>query len=182
MPDCTQPRRRWPGRWHDVDLHTLEICAGVGQLGEGLRMKTCALCKLEKPVANFTPRKRGGYFSYCHPCQVIRTRPKTDLDRAAHSARNITYRAKLRSDALEAYGGKCECCGESRSEFLALDHIDGGGTKERRELASNTSSGVYRLARDAGFPKDKYRLLCHNCNQSMGWYGYCPHQKEKACG
>jgi hypothetical protein len=28
------------------------------------------------------------------------------------------------------------------------------------------------------FPPE-YRVLCHNCNQSHGWYGYCPHEKER---
>ena len=101
---------------------------------------------------------------------------------AARNARNVTYRSKIRADVLNAYGGKCECCGESHPEFLALDHINGGGGKERRTVAGNTSGGVYRLARNAGYPKDKYRLLCHNCNCAIGWYGYCPHQKENSCG
>lgn len=29
-----------------------------------------------------------------------------------------------------------------------------------------------------GFPKDRYRLLCYNCNMSRGRYGYCPHQLQ----
>jgi hypothetical protein len=166
-----------------MGLLTLEICAGVGMLGEGLQMKVCARCKESKPVAAFTKRKRGsGYFSYCHPCQVERTKPKDQASRDRHKARNVAYRAKIRADMLQALGGKCECCGESTPEFLALDHRHGGGTKERKTLANNTSGGVYRIARDAGYPKDKYRLLCHNCNCAIGWYGYCPHQKENACG
>lgn len=146
-------------------------------------MKTCAHCKHQKPLSEFRPRKsRPGYYSYCLPCMNERSRPKTPDARDAHKARNRAYRARLREEMLTAYGSKCECCGESRVEFLALDHKNGGGSKERRALASNTSGGVYRLARDAGYPKDKYRLLCHNCNSSLGWYGYCPHQKELACG
>lgn len=172
-----------------MDIRTIEICAGVGMLGEGLRagneavMKKCAHCKQEKPLSDFRPRKsRPGYYSYCRPCLNERSKPKTEKQRIAHRERNATYRAKIRQDVLDAYGGKCECCGESRNEFLALDHIHGGGSKERREMANNTSGGVYRIARDAGFSKDKYRLLCHNCNSSIGWYGYCPHQREQSCG
>lgn len=22
-----------------------------------------------------------------------------------------------------------------------------------------------------------FRVLCHNCNQARGFYGYCPHEK-----
>lgn len=151
-------------------------------LDEGLRVKRCATCKIDKPVSDFTPRSRGGYHAYCRPCQNKRNRPKTHEQMLAARARNTAYRARIRAEMLAAYGGACDCCGEVRSEFLALDHRNGGGTKERRALASNTSGGIYRLARDAGYPKDKYRLLCHNCNCSRGWYGYCPHEKEPKCG
>ena len=29
------------------------------------------------------------------------------------------------------------------------------------------------------YPKNKFRILCHNCNQSLASWGYCPHEKEK---
>jgi hypothetical protein len=172
-------------------LAGIELFSGVGMLGEGLRagfdhpggaMKTCPTCKTSKPESEFVARSRGGLYAYCKPCHNERSRPKTPEQFAARRARNVTYRAKIRADMLAAYGGKCECCGESHAEFLALDHRNGGGTKERKALPSNTSGGVYRLARDAGYPKDKYRLLCHNCNCALGWYGYCPHTKESSCG
>lgn len=28
------------------------------------------------------------------------------------------------------------------------------------------------------FPK-KFQLLCHNCNQAIGYYGSCPHRSVK---
>jgi hypothetical protein len=27
-----------------------------------------------------------------------------------------------------------------------------------------------------GTPHPDYRVLCHNCNTALGFYGYCPHQ------
>ena len=24
-----------------------------------------------------------------------------------------------------------------------------------------------------------FQVLCHNCNMSKGFYGYCPHEKER---
>ncbi len=82
---------------------------------------------------------------------------------------------ELREQVIAAYGGACACCREDRVEFLALDHIDGGGAEHRRR-ASRGGRAVYREVRAAGFPKDKFRLLCHNCNMSRGFYGYCPHE------
>ena len=84
------------------------------------------------------------------------------------------YRMKRRLEALSHYSnGKmvCLCCGESNVEFLALDHIDGGGVRHKRE---NKIGSIYPWLRKRGYPEG-YRVLCHNCNMSLGFYGYCPH-------
>jgi len=59
-------------------------------------------------------------------------------------------------------------------EFLAIDHINGGGEKERRKLRRGGVNFCIWL-RSHDFPKG-YRVLCHNCNMSLGIYGYCPHK------
>ncbi len=79
---------------------------------------------------------------------------------------------RLRLKAIEHYGGKCACCGEKRNEFLGIDHIDGGGTNHRKELKVS----IYRYLSRNNYPKG-FRVLCHNCNLSLGFYGYCPHKK-----
>jgi hypothetical protein len=69
------------------------------------------------------------------------------------------------------YGGKCACCGESRIEFLAFDHINGNGKEHRG--TSGSATFLKRLLKE----KDPtIRILCHNCNMSLGFYGYCPHK------
>lgn len=85
------------------------------------------------------------------------------------------YHAKLKTMVFEAYGHKCACCGEEKREFLCIDHKNGGGTKERKLLGSRP---LLRQIVKGNFPKEKYQLLCHNCNMSMGFYGYCPHRPE----
>lgn len=81
---------------------------------------------------------------------------------------------KARNEILRAYGHKCACCGEVRREFLAIDHVAGGGAQERKTIQGRQLlSKIKRL----GFP-DTYRLLCHNCNLARGFYGYCPHERE----
>jgi hypothetical protein len=92
-------------------------------------------------------------------------------------AHHIEYNQKVRLEALKHYSGgklECACCGEKHIEFLSIDHIDGGGSKHRRE------GGGLQIAftlRKLDYP-DGYRVLCHNCNMSLGFYGYCPHKKE----
>lgn len=81
--------------------------------------------------------------------------------------------AKKRQMIFDAYGNICACCGETEPKFLSIDHVNGGGIKHRK------SRGAHRAMLDivrAGFPAD-YRLLCHNCNQALGFYGTCPHSE-----
>jgi hypothetical protein len=78
---------------------------------------------------------------------------------------------------INGYGGKCNCYGETNFEFLTLDHVNGGGCKERTTTAKG--SALYRRLIKEGFPREGYRLLCMNCNFSLGKYGYCPHKKSE---
>ena len=89
--------------------------------------------------------------------------------------KNKSYYHKLRIKALEYYGGKCMCCGESQIEFLGIDHIDGGGSKHRKELKKKNLN-TYEFLRKTKYPKG-YQTLCHNCNLAKGFYGKCPHLK-----
>lgn len=79
-----------------------------------------------------------------------------------------------RQEVLDHYGSVCACCGEGRWEFVAIDHIHGGGTEHRRK---DRISDIYKWLKKNNYPEG-YRVLCHNCNSSLGYYGYCPHQKE----
>jgi hypothetical protein len=81
-------------------------------------------------------------------------------------------RLDLRRKIVEAYGGACECCGESEPAFLSIDHINGRGQDSKRR----GGWALYRDLEKAGFPKDNYRLLCMNCNCALGFFGACPHR------
>lgn len=83
---------------------------------------------------------------------------------------------EAKESVVSAYGGKCECCGETIIEFLTIDHINGDGFLHRRRVGKGRK--IYRDLIKAGFPKDNYRLLCFNCNIARGFYGYCPHHPE----
>jgi hypothetical protein len=87
-------------------------------------------------------------------------------------------RTEAKNIIIKHYGGKCVCCGETHREFLTLDHINGGGNKERKELKIKAGTEFYLYVIKNNFPNG-YRLLCSNCNCSRGFYGYCPHEKEK---
>lgn len=85
------------------------------------------------------------------------------------------YDRRVRYEALVHYSGdppKCQCCGESHLEFLAFDHINGGGSKHIRSMKRARLS---IWLKSHGFPKG-FQVLCHNCNMAKGIYGKCPHE------
>jgi hypothetical protein len=126
--------------------------------------KTCIKCNITKPAYMFKrhPINQDGLQGICRECL---------------NARVNLHRKNLKDKIFQEYGNKCDCCGEGHKEFLGIDHINGGGRKHRKALHDQYS--LYRQIRNAGFPKDIYRLLCHNCNQSYGLFGYCPHKNPE---
>jgi hypothetical protein len=147
--------------------------------------RICTDCKVEKPLTDeFFYRhsnKRTGYDKFhgrCKKCKNIYQTAwhRKDPERVKTARINAArYRAQLRAEVVSAYGGKCSCCGESRIVFLVLDHIYGGGNKQRKSLGGD-SNGMYRFVKKSGFPKDTYRILCANCNVAFAKLGYCPHK------
>ena len=103
---------------------------------------------------------------------ILRTKTWVLNNKDRHRDTQTKWRRKARLQVLEKYGRICACCKESHIEFLAIDHIGGGGGKHRKELGGNVNF-MYWLRKN-NFPKG-FRVLCNNCNQSLGHYGYCPH-------
>ncbi len=87
---------------------------------------------------------------------------------------NRLRRQRLRLVAIEHYGGRCDCCGETLNEFLCIDHIGGGGNEHRKQMTTK-SIGEWLKAND--YPEG-FRVLCHNCNMAEGIYGECPHKRN----
>lgn len=86
---------------------------------------------------------------------------------------NILNRLDDKNLIHNGYENKCNCCGESGWQFLTIDHILNDGAQERKIL------NTYHLKKqliDKNFPKDRYQLLCMNCNYSKGHNKFCPHE------
>lgn len=89
-------------------------------------------------------------------------------DRKNNYTRTRKANEELRAKVIAGYGNRCVCCGESRSRFLNIDHVNG---KDGRR-------GTYllRYILRHNFPPE-YRVLCFNCNLGREMNsGICPHQ------
>ena len=104
-------------------------------------------------------------------CTTCREKMNTRANEWYHDRKLLVFQHYSKSD--KPY---CACCGESEIDFLCLDHINGGGSKHRRELNGNGRI-IYQWVVKNNFP-DYFRVLCANCNQAYGYYGKCPHQKQ----
>lgn len=101
-----------------------------------------------------------------------------EKNKEAQHRRRRKYLTMLRFAALVYYSGdppNCACCSEKRLEFLSIDHIGGGGAKHRRAMKS---SSIYVWLKKYNYPKG-FRVLCFNCNISIGIWGYCPHHRNE---
>lgn len=109
-----------------------------------------------------------------------RNRERIRANPEPHRIANERYQRRLKLEILTHYGGnppQCACCKESHIEFLAIDHIGGGGNKHRKKVGIGWGKFYLWLKRQ-DYPSG-FRVLCHNCNMSLSFYGYCPHQVDK---
>lgn len=152
--------------------------------------KTCSSCNRELELENFSRNKNttDGISYYCKKCCSEKSKlysgkysskeyQKNFYERNKDSilARNRKKWEEDRIKCLVRYSGDCPlcaCCGEDKYEFLALDHINGGGNKQRKNIGGNLVRWIIKNNYPTGF-----RVLCHNCNHSFGTRGYCPHGK-----
>lgn len=123
---------------------------GISAADSGI--KKCVTCGQIKPNTDFVRLKRRGGRNFAPAC------------RSCDSARSRENRRALRLLLLSHYCNgaiKCSHCPESRIDVLDLDHVHGGGIKERKKF--KTPFAYYLWLRNSDFP-DGYRVLCRNCN------------------
>lgn len=69
---------------------------------------------------------------------------------------------RIKNAIFALLGSKCVMCGFSDRRALQIDHINGGGSKERK-IKYGRSAFDYILKEILGGSK-KYQILCANCN------------------
>jgi hypothetical protein len=141
----------------------------------------CSKCKEQKDIENFSSyrtnknndKKRRS--SYCKLCLKV-LRDKYQLE---NKQKIKEKRLQEKLDVIKSYNCKCNCCGETNHKFLTIDHVYGRNEDEKVNKSKHSGLQLYRYLKKMGYPKEKYQLLCWNCNSAKFISGYCPHQKEK---
>lgn len=104
-------------------------------------------------------------------CESARQYRKTNKQIIHEQQARQYHRDKIR--VLRMYGDSdypaCACCGESRYEFLSIDHIKPRGSGPRLDYRTLVATN-----RDPNL-----QVLCHNCNQAKRVGEVCPHQSAR---
>lgn len=87
-------------------------------------------------------------------------------------ARNLKYKI------LDILSKKCICCGESEEFKLTIDHVNDDGNITRKD--EGTGVQLYRRILNNKIDKNRFQILCWNCNHSkhIGG-GKCIHQRDR---
>jgi len=169
-------------------------------------MKKCVKCKKLISKINFNNDKnsKDKLQNYCKPCHSIaskkwyekvkknpekyeklkvkqvefaRKRRKENLEHIKNIQKK--YIRKLKIETLNAYSNgkiECVCCNEKMIEFLNIDHIFNDGKEERDKMLNKN---FYVFLKRKGYPnKERYQILCYNCNFTKQAYGICPHKRS----
>lgn len=103
--------------------------------------------------------------------KVPESRKETIRSYHAHNKSRIRFqeakvRDSLRLEMVIAYGGKCNHCPETDPVVMTLDHINDDPGPEYEAAGKNARGGywLYGRLKSQGWPKDRFQLLCFNCN------------------
>lgn len=126
------------------------------------------------------------HFYVCKKCEARMKRVFYENHKEQMRQYTRNQNRKFRLLALQHYGGKCACCGETQMEFLTLSHPNNDGAKHRREIHSQmgwsqkfpTNVPLAQYLAQHGFPNG-YTIIveCWNCNCARAYGGGCPHKK-----
>jgi hypothetical protein len=105
-------------------------------------------------------------FSFCGMMRIHKLEIDVMSSKELNSYYGARYRDNLRKEMIENYGGVCVLCGHSNPAALCLDHINDDSDIEKEYFRDGSRGGdkLYALLKREGWPKDRFQLLCYNCN------------------
>lgn len=117
--------------------------------------KDCIACQARRQETG----RRG---TNCTECARLASRKYREEHREEYNAYMREYQnklyARLRAEVFVLLGNKCSHCGYSDLRALDIDHINGGGSKDRK--GSRSASYLRKILKEI----ERYQILCKNCN------------------
>lgn len=137
--------------------------------------KLCRRCRAFKLHNCFRKdmRLHDGLNSWCKQCIRDWKRGRYHERRDEIKIQMRLFRSSLKKEMIDAYGGRCSCCGETAVEFMTLEHLNHDGKEHRKSFRSSQST--WADLRRRGWPKEGYTVMCMNCNWARRHGKECPH-------
>ena len=124
----------------------------------------CVKCKKK----DYSKIKRGGLCSLCGQTSCAHWRNDEEHGRICGSCYHKIYGKRIKKEVLLYYSkNKLQCvnCGFNKNiNGLELDHIEGGGSKRRKELGADGGWNYMVKLKKLNFPSG-YQVLCATCNK-----------------
>ena len=128
------------------------------------KTKICRRCGKEYIIT-------GGRSLYCLECKRKRDREQNiNCAKEWHKIHKDEQRLKkktrykaMKIRIQQILGGKCDYCGMTDHRCLQIDHVNGGGRRDKRNFDS-VEAYFREVQRSVSAKEGKYQLLCANCN------------------
>ena len=148
------------------------------------KSKRCSRCKRIKKIDEFYFGEEGKNKRWKHEAACKKCRDRYSYEwriKNPEKYKQMVRRSaqKCRIEVLTHYSHgipKCSCCGEREIKFLQIDHINGGGSKDRKKNKVRGGQPFYYFLKRNNYPKG-FQVLCANCNLAKWSYGQCPHKQ-----
>ena len=93
--------------------------------------------------------------------RIVQERTRNKYRKEIRERQRIWY-LELKEKVFNALGNKCVKCGFTDKRALQIDHVNGGGYQEIKNL--NARQRYYNVLKSIELKDNKYQLLCANCN------------------
>ena len=95
-------------------------------------------------------------------------------NRARANQNQAAWNERKRTEMFAFFGDHCALCGNSERQHLTLDHVYGDGHRHRRMSPGTRYGSIMSGIAKGTDSADRYRILCWNCNCSIGIRGWSP--------
>lgn len=134
----------------------------------------CNEC-LEKSRSRYKRLSEAGICQTCKKNPANATKAFCKECKVKQQKKSFERYHKVKQMVFDHYGSACECCGEKQNYFLTIDHINGDGSKHRKEVGA---LNIYDWLRKKNFPSG-FQVLCMNCNCAKRTGTSCPCKENR---
>ena len=118
--------------------------------------------------SNYSKSKRKGNCSICKITEHKKWAIHNEYGRICGTCSHSLVVKEIKKETLSHYSKgklKCAICGYNKNiNGLELDHIEGKGSKDRKEIGLDGGWGFMEKLKKLGFPPG-YQVLCATCNK-----------------